>query len=75
MIELYLVVFLACGHPVFVIMQPIDKPMKVYSQESMGKERWPSFLKIVEASKDDPGVARLELLVEDQVPIACTQAT
>lgn len=75
MIELYLVVFLACGKPVFVVMQPVGKDVKVFSQESMGKERWPEFLEIVKESQKDPTVAHLELKVEDQVPnMTCNSA-
>lgn len=75
MTELLLLVILACGQPVFVVMQPIGKDMKVYSEESMGKARWTAFLKIVEGSMEDPTVARLELPVEQQAKIVCVQST
>jgi len=75
MIDFLLVVFLACGKPVYVVMQPLGEPMKVYSQASMGKERWPEFLKIVEKSKLDPSIGRLELPVEDQTTIVCGTST
>ena len=75
MIEMFLVVFMACGQPVFVVMQPVGKDMRVYSQESMSKERWTEFLRIIEESKVDLSVAWLELPVEDQAPIVCVQST
>lgn len=75
MIELLLAVFLACGQPVFVILQPVGKDMKVYSKESMGKARWDEFLLLIEESKGDPGVAWLELPVEKQTDIACMTKT
>lgn len=76
MTELYLVIFMACGKPVFVVMQPVGKDMRVYSQESMGKERWPEFLKLVEESRNEPDVASLELPVENQVQgLTCVTKT
>ena len=75
MTELLLAIFLACGQPVFVVMQPIGKDMRVFSQESMGKERWEKFLLIIEESKTDPTVARLDLPVENQTNLICAQST
>ena len=75
MTELLLAIFLACGQPVFIVMQPIGKDMRVFSQESMGKVRWVEFLKIVEESKGDPTVAFLELPVENQAKLVCAQST